>query len=388
MASHMVACRIYKEDGTSVGPNTDCFVIMDGNPVALRTDEQGIAQTIIISRDSMEQHLDKGHIIGDAFEFSTNDDILPYNMQSIAAALTARVASASLGDNPSSNMDQLIYNAIKHLSIPIQKDFAKLLRDFKDIISINHTDLGRTQSYTHTIPLRDNEPTFTKQFPLNQEEFKLITDNLKEWIKIGIIEPADSPYNSPIFCVKKKEGQGLRVVLDYRKLNEKTLPSKYSIRAVDECIREVGYHHSKIFTTLDLTSGFWQMPLDEKARDYTAFTVPGQGQFRWRTSPMGLAGCPASFSRLMDVTMRDLSNVITYIDDVLVHSKTWNEHLQHLQGALLRLRKANLKLNLEKCSFGASEVAYLGHTLTPRGIEPGRSKTDSIAKALPPSSTK
>jgi hypothetical protein len=122
---------------------------------------------------------------------------------------------------------------------------------------------------------------YTKQFPLPTDDYDLIRCNVAEWIRIGIMEPARSKYNSPILCVKKKEGQGLRVVLDFRKINSKSLPDRYSIKGVvDECIRDIGHARSKVFSGLDMTSGFWQMALAKDARPYTAFTIPGQGQFQ------------------------------------------------------------------------------------------------------------
>ena len=146
----------------------------------------------------------------------------------------------------------------------------------------------------------------------------------------------------------KKEGHGFRVVLDYRKLNLKTVPDFYSIRTIEQCIEEIGREGSAIFSCIDLRSGFWQMKLEESARPYTAFTIPGVGQFQWRSAPMGLTGSPASFARLMDLIMCDLSNVITYIDDCLVHSRNLKSHMSHLEQVLMRLRKHKLKINLDK----------------------------------------
>jgi hypothetical protein len=103
---------------------------------------------------------------------------------------------------------------------------------------------------------------------------------------------------------------------------------------------------------------------------------------------MGLAGCPASFARMMDMIMRGLANVITYIDDLLVHSKTYGEHLHHLEQVFVRLRAHNLKLNLEKCDFASAQVNHLGHTLTPTGVSPGLEKTKAILEAKPPTSVK
>ena len=132
-------------------------------------------------------------------------------------------------------------------------------------------------------------------------------------------------------------------------------------------------------------AGFWQMILHPRARPYTAFTVPGMGQFQWVTSPMGLLGCPASFQRLMETVVNGISNVIVYIDDLLVHSATHEEHLTTLDKVLKRLVQHNIKLNLQKCVFGSKEVSYLGFRLTEEGIKPGTDKLKAVKNAPPPS---
>ncbi len=154
------------------------------------------------------------------------------------------------------------------------------------------------------------------------EDQTFIEATLDEWLKLGVVKRTNSLYNSPVFCVPKKQGQGLRIVQDFRELNNHSHIDKYSMKEITECIGDIGRANSTIFSTLDLTSGFWQMQLDEKSQPLTAFTIPGKGQYHWITSPMGLLGCPASFQRLMEGVMRNISNVIVYIDDLLVHTKT------------------------------------------------------------------
>jgi hypothetical protein len=148
-------------------------------------------------------------------------------------------------------------------------------------------------------------------------------------------------------------------VQDFHELNQNSHIDKYSMKEISECIGNIGRANSTIFTTLDLTSGFWQMQLDEDSQKLTAFTIPGKGQFHWITSPMGLLGCPASFQCLMEGVLRDIPNVLVYIDDLLVHTDTHEKHLQVLDQVLARLHKNHLKINLEKCVFGNKEVSYL-----------------------------
>ena len=114
---------------------------------------------------------------------------------------------------------------------------------------------------------------------------------------------------------------------DLRGLNQNSMIDKYSMKDVSEYIGEIGRSNSTIFSTLDLTAGFWQMLLHPKSHPYTAFTLPGRGQFQWVTSPIGLLGCPASFQRLMKAVMKDIDDVIVYIDDLLAHSNTYEKHL-------------------------------------------------------------
>ncbi len=130
------------------------------------------------------------------------------------------------------------------------------------------------------------------RFTENSSKFRrptpgpLIEQTLDEWLKLGAVTRSNSLYNSPIFCVPKKQGQGLRIVQDFRELNQNSHIDKYSMVEITECIGDIGRANSNIFMTLDLTSGFWQMQLDEDSQKLTAFTIPGKGQFHWITSPM------------------------------------------------------------------------------------------------------
>ena len=198
------------------------------------------------------------------------------------------------------------------------------------------------------------------------------------------MQKSDSLYNSPVFCVPKKGGNGLRIVQDFRELNQKSYMDKYTMKDIHECIGDIGKSESTIFSTIDLTSGFWQMPLHKDSIPKTAFTLPGLGQYEWLTSPMGLIGCPASFQRLMDKIMDKLTNAIVYIDDILIHSKTHDSHLVTLDEVLQRLTDNNMKINLAKCHFGNTEVSYLGFRLTPEGITPGKDKLKAVEKAKIP----
>jgi hypothetical protein len=132
-------------------------------------------------------------------------------------------------------------------------------------------------------------------------------------------------------------------------VNLKSLPDRYCVKEVRECLDEVGRAKSDIFLMCDLTLSFWQQSLQEKSWQYTAFSLPGKGaRYQWRVTPMGLQGLPASFARLMDFVMTGVKGIITYIDDILVHSQDHAQHLKSLEEVLWRLRKYSLKLNMDK----------------------------------------
>ncbi|MFM8998473.1 MAG: reverse transcriptase domain-containing protein, partial [Actinomycetota bacterium] len=272
-----------------------------------------------------------------------------------------------------------------NLNVPIHYHdaFVKLLLANHDVFSKTPSDIGRATHFEHTIMLKEFDPVFRKQFRIPDAHREALETQVQEWLDMGIIEPCHSRYNAPIFVVPKKGGK-IRFVLDYRALNDASHDDRYCMKDVNECIGDIGKAKSNIFSTLDLTHGSWQLPLRDKCRPYTAFTVPGLGQYQYKVLSMGLKGGPGSFQRMMELTTKGLKNVIVYIDDLLVHSNNYELHLEILESLFTRLRHFKIKLNLEKCVFGSNSVAYLGYRLTPQGIIPGADKLKAIREAKPP----
>jgi hypothetical protein len=265
--------------------------------------------------------------------------------------------------------------------------YLELLCKHHMAFSLSSADLGRSDLVMHEINVKTEEPIYVKQFKVPDAHRHYLEDQIKEWLQFGIVQPSRSRYNSPLFLVKKKDGT-FRVVQDFRALNANCYVDKYTMKDVTECINEIGRANSTIFSTLDLTSGFWQMLLHPKSRKFTAFTLPGLGQFEWITSSMGLLGCPSSFQRLVEAVVHGIADVIVYIDDLIVHSSDHDIHLKTLDQLFTRLIAHNLKVKLQKCVFGSNHVQYLGFLLSEDGIRPGTDKLKAVQLAPPPSSVK
>ena len=254
-----------------------------------------------------------------------------------------------------------------------------ILFKYHDAISHDKFDLGTNQDILHKINLTTTDPIHVKQFRIPEEHLKFLNDYVTELENKHCIQLSQSSYNSPVFMVKKKDGS-LRIVQDFRKLNQHTVDSKYTIKDIQDCIDTVGRQNSSIFTSIDLTSGFWQQQLHPDSRQFTAFTVPGRGRYEWLKSCMGLRTSPQAFARLTDRVCHNLDFMQSYIDDCLVHSANPESHLSHIAIALQRFIKHGLKLNIHKTKFFAHEVDYLGHRLSARGVRPSLQKTVAIDK--------
>ena len=188
-----------------------------------------------------------------------------------------------------------------------------------------------------------------------------------------------------------------RMCVDFRRLN-KQLPEVKNMSGGKGCISLVplpkidklyvklqGY---RVFSTLELRSGYYHIGLSDSAMSKTAFVVSGMGKFEFKRLPFGLAKAPAYFQRLINEVLTDCNFAMGYLDDIIIISKTEEEHLQHLEEIFEWLRKAGLKLKLQKCSFFKKHIQYLGHLISDKGIQPLPEKLESIAKMPVPQNTK
>ena len=192
----------------------------------------------------------------------------------------------------------------------------------------------------------------------------------------GIVQPSTSAWASPIVLVPKRDGS-LRFCVDYRKLNAITKKDVYPLPRIDDILNTFG--KSRYFTMLDLASGYWQIEMDPASREKSAFRTH-HGLFEFCRMPFGLCNVPATFQRLMQTVLAGLEwrCCFIYLDDILIASQTFEEHLEHLRLVFDRLRKAGLTLKPKKCFFVQQKVQYLGHVISPEGIMPDPAKTEKV----------
>jgi len=221
----------------------------------------------------------------------------------------------------------------------------------------------------HQILLKpDMPPPFKGIFRLSQFELHELKKQLDQLLRDGKIKPSTSPYGAPVLFIKKKDDT-LRMCIDYRALNSQTIMNRYALPRIDELFDRL--HGAKVFSKLDLTSGYYQIAIDPEDRHKTAFRTRYR-HYEFNVMPFGLTNTSATFQTLMNNIFRDLLNVcvVVYLDDILVYSKNEEEHEQQLRQVLQRLKDHQLYVKLSKCSFFASSIEYLGHIVDKDGLRP------------------
>ena len=233
----------------------------------------------------------------------------------------------------------------------------ELLADFKTVMS---GKVGRTSSCQHHIRLKEELPVQQQPYRLPHMYKEVVEGEIEVMINEGIIEPANSEWASPMVIVKKKDG-AIRLCVDYRRLNAVTRVDAYPMPRMDDILNQVG--QAKYITTLDLAKGYWQVPVASQDRHKTAFTTP-RGLYQFKMMPFGLCGAPATFQRMMDQIIKGLYKFTNaYLDDLIIFSTSWEDHLIHLRTVLSRLQELGLTTKPSKCQFAMTECTYLGHVV-------------------------
>ena len=256
-----------------------------------------------------------------------------------------------------------------------------IIKSFSDVL----TDMpGYTNLLHHDIQLVSNTSFRTKSRPVPYSMLAAVNEEVSKMIDLNIIEPSTSPFASPIVIVKKKDGSN-RFCIDFRTLNSQTVFDAEPMPIADEIFSKLATH--KFFSKLDLSKGYWQVPLTDASKPLTAFQSP-KGLFQFRVMPFGLVTASATFSRLMRLLLQGMENVENFIDDILIYTQTFDHHIRVLNELLSRLRNANLTAKPSKCSILYKEVECLGHTVGNEVLSPNSDKITAIQNASRPETKK
>lgn len=264
-----------------------------------------------------------------------------------------------------------------------------LCRNYTDVFAIETDKVTCNNFYKQKLKLKDDTPVYIKNYRLPQVYKPEIEKQINKMIEDDIIEPSASEYNSPILLVPKKSLPGSaekkwRLVIDFRQLNKKLTSDKYPLPRIDDILDQLG--RAKYFSCLDLISGFHQIELDTSSRDLTSFSSIN-GSFRFKRLPFGLKIAPNSFQRMMQIAFSGLgpSKAFVYMDDLIAIGCSEEHMISNLKSIFEICRKTNLKLHPDKCTFFSSEVTFLGHKCTDKGILPDESKFEKILNYPKPS---
>lgn len=257
-----------------------------------------------------------------------------------------------------------------------------LVQNFKDVFTPGVSQT-RTTLMHHRINTGDAAPIQARPYRLSRIEERVISEEVEKMLRAGVIVPSQSPWSSAPVLVTKPDGS-VRFCIDYRPLNAVTVRDNFPMPRVDETLDAMA-QGVKYLSKIDCKAAFWLIPVAAEDRAKTAFITKG-GLYEFVSMPFGLKNAPATLQRFVTMLLRDVIGkyCVIYMDDCLIFSKTFKEHVAHIVEILKRFRAVGFRANPAKCELFAQRVLYLGHVLTPGGVLPNPAKVQAIMDAEPP----
>ncbi|KAE9035302.1 hypothetical protein PR001_g6763 [Phytophthora rubi] len=259
---------------------------------------------------------------------------------------------------------------------------ADLLGSFRDMVVETSLKPGRTDLLEFSIDTGTQAPIKQRPYRVSQAEGDVMEAEVQQYLELNLIRPSTSPWASPVLMIRKPDG-GIRFCIDYRRLNAVTIKDCYPMSLIDDILDVLA--GAKLFSTMDIASGYWNVPMAADSVEKTAFTYK-YGLFEWLVMPFGLCNAVPAFERLMENVLVDLKwrTCLVYLDDCVVFCSDFPTHLVRLKQVLERFRAAGFKLKMKKCRWGRDQVAFLGHIVTPSGILPNPEKVKAAINVARP----
>ena len=269
------------------------------------------------------------------------------------------------------------------LSEDEQSKLKSLLLEHRPAFACSAEELGSTQVTCHTIPTGEHKPVKMPPYRTPHHLKPVLKEQIESMLDNNIISPSSSPWSSPVVLVRKKDGS-YRFCVDFRKLNAITERDSFPLPRIDDTFDCLG--GAKFFSTLDLASGYWQIEMDPVDKQKTAFSTPC-GHYEFNRKPFGLSNAPATFQRLMQLVLQDLTweQALPYLDDVTVLSGSFDAQLVQLRQVFERFCSAGLTLKPTKCHFCKPNVHFLGHIVSGEGLAADPAKVAAVRDFPAPS---
>jgi len=295
-----------------------------------------------------------------------------------------RIINTIRVETPMESECTMQYNIDPALSAEQHSEMLSVIHKWKHTLVESIQDRGPAKGYTFSIPTGKTKPIYVPLRTYSPKEQEELDRQIEEMLKNHIITRTRSPWSAPVLLVRKKDNT-YRVVVDYTRLNTVTADDPYPLPVPRTTFQEL--KGAKYFSSLDLASGYWQVEVAKEDIAKTAFNTR-KGTFAYLRMPMGLKGAPSAFQRFMTEIFSDLlyKGVLVFIDDILIYSTTWQEHLKLVDKVLKRLTQHNLQAKVGKCHFGAQQIKYLGSVISYRSRKPDPEKVRAIKELQPPKS--
>lgn len=329
----------------------------------------------VVNLDEQEIMLSKSEAVGTALTWKESTDAAHREMKVDVASTTEQ------SEEVRRTLERLLQEKLDHLSEPKAVGLRNLVMSYIDVFqNPAENRLGCTTDTYHRIDTGEARPIAKAPYRVPYHQKEVLKELIEDMLDKEIIVPSDSPWSAPIVLVRKKTADGsekYRFCTDFRGLNSVTKVPSYPLPNIHETLEGLG--QSNWFTTLDLAAGYHQIRVAEEDQAKTAFSTP-DGHYHYKRMAFGLAGAPATFQILMDRVLAGIKGEMCYVylDDVIVYSRSMEEHVARLEHVLQRLRKANLRINLEKCHFAKESVKYLGHIVSRSGVQPDPDKISAV----------
>ena len=392
IGTHVIPSRTAVHIPVNVPKSTvSCDILIEGpsqinnlivEPTLNKVREGHKTTALVVNTTSNMIKLKQGVFLSQALAYDKQVDPEPAE---IPKACIASVKTPKYGDEKLTQ--PTLESLIKIHDYPeLKQPLINLLNHFRDVVALPGEPLGKTHMTEHHIKLKPNtNPVYIPAYRLPHSQREIVDKQIEELLAQGVINHSKSPWNSPLFLVPKKDGT-YRPVIDFRQVNNVTEDDRYPLPVLKDLLMSLG-HGNKFFSSLDLLSGYWQVPMAPSSKAVTAFSTPS-GHYHWERMPFGLKSAGITFQRFINTLFAGIigKHVYAYLDDLIIFSKDADSHLASLELVLLKLREAGLKAKLSKCDFLQKSVIFLGHKVDADGIHTLDTKIQAVKNFPQPKS--